>query len=684
MVTDRLALRDILGAFAPGQPLRAALVLTYSFDGRWFEEVMAPDLFERPVAVALVIRDRNALIAEASSLRYRRADAAFSTRVFHPKLLLLVAEDRALAFLGSANTTRGGFERNLELGQAFEIGREGGPKFLFRQLHRYIADLLRREVAAASRTALEDIGVALREVLGRVPAEATPSPHVILHNYDKPLWEQLLALAPHRFLRRAIIMSPFYEPDASSALPLEDPVGQSDDTSAFERLFADFTFEPTGIEKPLTIYFQEDHGVTQLPLKKLERWASKIAILSRLHTTDDARPLHAKFLVLEGEAATGRKPFLLALSGSPNFTSAAWLSTPPNGNAELAVLTHLPLRSGGARSIVAALGLDRLFAPVPDWGGLNVASRTFPPSRPREAFTVTDVILCLDAKLLELSLENVPPNTVQIRVLAEIGGRWSVVSGGPLNAAVTARVPAAELLATDLATGIPTVKACRVRVEALDSDENVLAYAEAPLNVDRPELFCGLAMVEPVLLGLDQRIAQAGSVAPLTYRDQQKWLEELRSRHRDGAPEPTNVLTHQADLDRFYRNLHTGFRGLRIRLERTPRSEFTLRRTLRDLARWCMEAIAPEANVPSEECRLFLLDRLVREISGAVERGEDQPALISRLPKIAAEVELMTAIEAAGKRLHAHDDERVGSYARESHRRAAALHLRLRALEAGA
>src|SRR5260370_36465169 len=114
MSIERLSFADALGAFAPGQPLRAVLILTYCFDGRWFEEAVAPELFERPVGTALVLRDRRNVITEAASVRYHRADAAFSGRVFHPKLALFIAEDRARAVVGSANMTRGGFERNLE------------------------------------------------------------------------------------------------------------------------------------------------------------------------------------------------------------------------------------------------------------------------------------------------------------------------------------------------------------------------------------------------------------------------------------------------------------------------------------------------------------------------------------------------------------------------------------------
>jgi len=105
--------------------LRAALFLTYCFDGKWFEEGLVSDLFDRPVTTALILRDGNTVLNEALNVRCDRVNANFSKRVFHSKLGLFVAEDRALVIIGSANLTRGGFERNLELASTFEVNQLG-------------------------------------------------------------------------------------------------------------------------------------------------------------------------------------------------------------------------------------------------------------------------------------------------------------------------------------------------------------------------------------------------------------------------------------------------------------------------------------------------------------------------------------------------------------------------------
>jgi hypothetical protein len=206
------------------------------------------------------------------------------------------------------------------------------------------------------------------------------------------------------------------------------------------------------------------------------------------------------------------------------------------------------------------------------------------------------------------------------------------------------KVPASGLVTEDPKTKLHTLISSRIRLEILSLDGSVLAKDETPLNVDCPQHFCGLAMVGPLLLTLDQRIAQAGAGSPMTYREQQKWLERFR---QQDAFAVVTLSSHRADLDKFFRNLYTGLKGLRRRLDKSPGSEFALRNTLRQLSGWCSEAVAPEGKIATDECRVFLLDRLAREILAALGVAAGYPAFASRLPAIANELRLTTAIEAA-------------------------------------
>jgi hypothetical protein len=201
-------------------------------------------------------------------------------------------------------------------------------------------------------------------------------------------------------------------------------------------------------------------------------------------------------------------------------------------------------------------------------------------------------------------------------------------------------------------------------MEILAGDGSILACDEAPLNVDCPHQFCGMAMVGPLLLTLDQRIAQAGAGAPMTYREQQKWLERLRQ-HEEAAV--VAVSTHQADLDKFFRNQYTGLKGIRRRMEKSPRSEFMLRNTLRQLASWCSEAVAPDGKLASDECRIFLLDRIAGEML-AVCRGMEKTSAASRLSATVGELGLTASIEAAQSWLTAKARIETRAYQRKTRR----------------
>ena len=506
--------------------------------------------------------------------------------------------------------TRGGLERNLELGSAFDISPEGGCRSVFKTLLAYISGPLRHETDGGSLRALDDIAVALRDVVAQAPKEREQPNHILLHNYERPIWDQLLAKVPHRLLRRAVVVSPFYEPDMTTQRP-EDPPGQADDSSLFQRLFSAFDFDADGGEAPVTVYFQEDLGETALPVSKLRTWKDRLNLRARLATSDDARPLHGKLLVLEGTGRKGREPFLVALHGSPNFTSAALLTTPPDGNAELAILTRLPSRGSGAARVAASLGLAELFGPIMDWETIHSKTPQKPPQRYKNAFALTDATFRVAGQTVVVSVRNVPAGAVRFRLAAEVAGAWTLLAEGELGEDASISVAVTGLTTTDPETTLFALRTSHVRLELVAGDGSTVAVADAPLNVDCPEQFCGLAMVGPLLLTLDQRIAQAGAGVPTTYREQQKWLERL---HQEHGPGSLPVPTHQADLDRFFRNLHTGLKGLRRRLEAAPRSEFVLRNALRQLVSWCSEVVASGGKVPTDECRAFLLDHLAREM----------------------------------------------------------------------
>ncbi|MGH7712565.1 MAG: hypothetical protein ACREOG_14840, partial [Gemmatimonadaceae bacterium] len=360
-MSERLPVRDALFSFVAQEPLRAALFLTYSFDGRWFEEALVPGLCERPIATMLVVRDRNAIVSEAPSVRYRKANACTSA-VFHPKLALLISENSARAVISSANLTRGGFERQRELGRVFDLAPNLlGDRHVFEMLLDYLQNGLAREVRGDASRDLREISSALTEMVQQYERPVEQSPQVVLHNYQESIWSQILTRLPHRVLRRAVIVSPFFEPDRQGA---EDPALGPDDASIFARaLFHDFKFEADKNEPAVRVLFRHSQGRTELPVQKLSALKDRIAFFAQ---DEREQRLHAKFVMLEGVDSGGREPFLATLYGSPNFTTAGLLQRPPNGNSELAVLTVLPPKRRRFDQVLEQLQLESGFTRVAD------------------------------------------------------------------------------------------------------------------------------------------------------------------------------------------------------------------------------------------------------------------------------------------------------------------------------
>lgn len=650
-MAEQLPVRDALASFAAGEPLRAALFLTYAFDGRWFEEALVPDLCERSIATMLVVRDRNAITSEAPSVRYRKANACASA-VFHPKLALLVTEDRARAVISSANLTRGGFERQRELGRVFDLGpSEVGDHRLFTSLAEYLDSGVSKEVRGDSGRDLAEVTRALREVVKKHKAPTVAGFHLLLHNYADSIWVQLLKRMPHRVLRRAVIVSPFFEPDREHP---EDPALGPQDASIFARmLFEDFEFDAPKHESVVRVFFRQSEGRTELPIRKLTKLGGKVAFFAQ---DEREQRLHAKLLLLEGAEGPGREPFLLALYGSPNFTTAGLLHRSPTGNSELAVLTMLPAKRKGLNRSVGVLGLDRGFNQIEDLSSLQAEKAGEPPVPCSQG--VADATYRVAERIVKVWLLRATPPGARVRVLLRRDGAWVVVGEADASAVTDVAIPVTGMADIDGKSKLLELRGTTVRIEVVGADGGVLISDSAPVNVDAPEEFCGLSLVGAALLTLDERIARAGVGIPPTYREQQKWLEARK------AQDPTSagpaVVAHQADLDRFYRNVHQGLRGILARTKANPGSEFTARRSMDELCRWAVEATSDVVTL-TRECRLFLLDRVLHGALAVVEGCS--PPLKARIPAIAADIHLSDHLGEVIAWLERIDEPALATYA---------------------
>jgi hypothetical protein len=286
---------------------------------------------------------------------------------------------------------------------------------------------------------------------------------------------------------------------------------------------------------------------------------------------------------------------------------------------------------------VSLLGLERRFWHVKDLGSLKTEAEGHRPPPPSQG--IADVTYRVADRAIHIFFLTTTPETARVRVLLLRNGSWVSIGEGDASAVTDIMVPVRGLAEMNEKSELLELRGANVRVEILSADGVVLASDLSPINVDTPEEFCGLTR-GPLVLTLDERIARAGMGRPLSYREQQKWLELRRVKvSKTAGP---RLTTYQADLDRFYRNVHQGLRGIMARSKASPRSEFRARENFKQLSRWVIEALSTDSPVLTRECRLFLVDRLLRVLRTITDTVI--PTLKARLTEIVSDLRISESL----------------------------------------
>jgi hypothetical protein len=282
---------------------------------------------------------------------------------------------------------------------------------------------------------------------------------------------------------------------------------------------------------------------------------------------------------------------------------------------------------------------------------------------------IADTTYHVADRVLTVSLLDAALPGTRIRVLLQRDGAWTKIGEASAGGLAEITLPVAGLAEIDGRTKVLELRGAILRVELVAADGSVVLSDTSPVNVDVPQEFCGMSLVGTALLTLDERIARAGAGAPPNYREQQKWLEARKA--QDGAGPVLGVATHQADLDRFYRNIHHGLHGILRRAKRSPGSEFVVRRSLDEITRWAVEA-ATEAEIAlTRECRLFLLDRLLQGAYAVIEGSAS--GVRARVPAIAADLRLQERVSRVSTWLEDANEPALALYASGSRVRARQL-----------
>ena len=301
--------------FCRERAFHKALLLTYSFDPVFFEQIVLPDLWAGRASDILVIGDRNQLQSATESAvgqlwhlgkRYLLAGAEHAGS-FHPKVLLRLGATDGAVMIGSGNLTSCGWGGNRELGSAWRLGPNHPDNG--RWLHRFLDEA----IAWCASDLEKDAVRRMKDVpwLGLEPAGGSSSPPPVLYSSGDRALAPALA---DRWIGRQFDDVRLF-------------TGSTDESGAFLR-WAHRTF---GIKRALIALTP---SLASFSLDKLK----DLPLELRLIPVPPTASMHAKCYFFDGPGGPA------ALMGSPNCSAAAWLLAPAHGgNIETVLVYDTPL-----------------------------------------------------------------------------------------------------------------------------------------------------------------------------------------------------------------------------------------------------------------------------------------------------------------------------------------------------
>lgn len=308
---------DVLASISEHSDFYASICFTYGADLAFFEEAVLHPLWQNGCRHNLVFMDA---LRYADTIGPLRGSVTWVGRryllipidlgmlqSFHPKLILLLGSQRGRLMVGSGNVTFTGLGHNHEVFTCLDWTPDTpDAQQVFAGAWNLINEVCRRWSYSS------EVGRILHKIVhvaDWLVTEGEPTEDVrLLHSVEDPLVDQCGQAMDPEAVDRITILSPFLDRQALALSGLNA------------------RFNP----QVLRLVLQEGQVVGNIDsLKKLIESGVPLEVY---RFADHERYSHAKIYIFE----TSNSSFVL--SGSPNCTRSAWLSSADDGNLEVALL----------------------------------------------------------------------------------------------------------------------------------------------------------------------------------------------------------------------------------------------------------------------------------------------------------------------------------------------------------
>jgi hypothetical protein len=365
-----------------------AVLTTYVFDPGFFSQYAIDSLHDAGVSSPVVMMDSEKYqnlvrdgISDRSMGDTYYLEPVLVDEVFHPKVGFFSGEDECGFLVGSANITLSEYTTAAQLAihdtvekDKSTAGSSSSKIKVAKDVRAFIKNLDDEYVTGEDASLQMDAAISNSEWVEDITSDSDSGSEArFLHNMRSPILDQAMDVVEEVVgdavdVTKATMLAPFFGSKGSLS-----EIDESLSADEYDILVCE--------------------GDTYLEVDDAMESMDAISFKRLEHDTN--RWIHAKALMLEGPWGSA------ILSGSPNMTGSALLSTPSDGNLEAAMLAVSASNSGGGVS--SSLWHQDTF-------NVNVGDRMNPSTVETESYSLDDIGAGTEEETQQITLKDARSN----------------------------------------------------------------------------------------------------------------------------------------------------------------------------------------------------------------------------------------------------------------------------------